>query len=147
MELPMLHDHSRNSTYDAVMAGKYSHIRLMEMGKNKLRDGSGVDGNDHLIVPPTQGDSMADGQLSRWLAPAVGNYSNINCRMELGKLPAPADQNTPCPECCSQGQWDSSGPQDNQTWHWTADEQWFGNTMVGFSAACLNFACVHYSTH
>jgi hypothetical protein len=82
MELPMLHDHSRNSTYDAVMAGKYSHIRLMEMGKNKLRDGSGVDGNDHLIVPPPQGDSMADGQLSRWLAPAVGNYSNINCRAQ-----------------------------------------------------------------
>ena len=48
MELPMLHDHSRNNSFDAVMAGKYSHIRLMEMGKNKLRDGSSADGNDHV---------------------------------------------------------------------------------------------------
>ena len=41
MELPMLHEHSRNSSYDAVLAGAYDHIRLFEMGKNKLRDGSG----------------------------------------------------------------------------------------------------------
>ena len=41
MELPMLHEHSRNSSYDAVLAGAYDHIRLFEMGKNKLRDDSG----------------------------------------------------------------------------------------------------------
>ena len=50
MELPMLHDHSRNNSFDRVMAGKYTHIRLMEMGKNKLRDGSSADGNDHVSL-------------------------------------------------------------------------------------------------
>jgi hypothetical protein len=54
MELPMLHDHSRNNSFDAVMAGKYSHIRLMEMGKNKLRDGSSADGNDHVSLSCTR---------------------------------------------------------------------------------------------
>jgi hypothetical protein len=152
------------------MAGKYASIRLMEMGKNKLRDGSGAEGNDHLIVPvrvqaailgvppivsssapadsrrqwaqPAAPDAgLVDGQTSRWLVPTVGNYSNINCRMEIGtyskeplcvcyncspkqediegvlvtyttqaftgvgKLPSPKDQNSPCLECCSLGQW------------------------------------------
>lgn len=114
------------------------------MGKNKLRGGSGAEGNDHLIVPPAGPNAgLVDGQMSRWLVPDVGNYSSINCRMEIGKLPSPKDQNSPCPECCSTGQWDStvnhSAP-NNQTWHWQADEQWFSNNIVGFSAACWNFA-------
>jgi hypothetical protein len=34
MELPMNHDTSRNSTYDAVGVGRYKNIRLFEMGQN-----------------------------------------------------------------------------------------------------------------
>ena len=51
MELPLLHEHSRNSSYDAVLAGAYDHIRLFEMGKNKLRDGSGKKTTLSLRLP------------------------------------------------------------------------------------------------
>ena len=47
MELPMLHEHGRNTSYDNVMAGRYSHIRLFEMGKNKLQDDSA---QSHYVI-------------------------------------------------------------------------------------------------
>ena len=48
---------------------------------------------------------LYDGELSKWNKPSVGNYSNINCRMGWGKVPTPKDQHTPCPACCSPGDW------------------------------------------
>ena len=84
MELPMLHDHSRNRTYDAVLAGRYGNIRMFEMGKNKLHDGSFAgSGNDHYVVPaaaqqPGQPASLTDGQTSGWV--------NVQTDQRLGWL-------------------------------------------------------------
>lgn len=105
----MLHDHSRNRTYDAVLAGKYDNIRLFEMGKNKLRDGSwAATGNDHFIIPPPPppgGGQLTDGDLSGWMLPSAGMYASASCRTGAG--PSPKDPHTPCPDCCCTGGWQS----------------------------------------
>ena len=94
-----------------------------------------------MIPPADPHAGMGDGQLSSWLLPDVGNYSNLACRSGRGALPTPTDQNTPCPECCSVGQWDSTNlPNGTQDWHWTPDEQWGGSTLFAFSSVCWSFA-------
>ena len=50
----------------------------------------------------------------------------------------PQDQHTPCPDCCSDGDWRQ--PQGSDKWQWNDNEQWHGNTIAGFSAACWTFA-------
>lgn len=104
MELPMNHDSSRNMTYDAVLAGRYSSIRLFEMGKNEQPDASNNNSNhDFYIVPPAQLDDwnpdLQDGVISGWQHPTAGRYADALCR--IGGGPAPKDPHTPCPDCCS----------------------------------------------
>ena len=108
----MIHAYGRNTSYDAVIAGRYDHIRLFEMGQNKLSDNSfqsaGLD--PFALAPATPSpNSLRDAQLSQWVYPLVGHYANLSCRMGLGPLPRPKDPHTPCPECCSQGEWNQVG--------------------------------------
>jgi hypothetical protein len=103
MELPMNHDHSRNQTYDAVLAGRYSNIRLMEMGQNQVLDGQAPNNDPWTISPSTATGDFHDAILSKWTLPTVGRYAEAACR--IGGGPRPKDQNTPCPECCSNGDW------------------------------------------
>jgi hypothetical protein len=141
MELPLIHDHYRNGTMDAVIGGRYSSIRMLEMGKNKLTDGQdAATGHDHFIVPPAPpGGGLTDGQMSAWVEPRVGAYEDVRCRLGLG--PVPEDPNTPCPECCSPGDWGvHNWPNKSTTYTYEPNEQWANNTLWSFSSVCFNFA-------
>jgi hypothetical protein len=141
MELPLIHDHYRNGTMDAVLRGKYSTIRMLEMGKNKLRDtDDATSGHDHYVVPPAPpGGILRDGQMSAWVEPRVGAYGSLKCRAGVG--PVPKDVHTPCPDCCSLGDWQSHNfPNKTTSWTYTPNEQWTNNTMWSFSSVCFNFA-------
>jgi sialate O-acetylesterase len=93
MELPMVHEHGRNASYHAVMAGRYSKVRLFEMGKNKLRDDSfATKAQDHFVIAPAAGrgqGNLQDGALSTWQLPSVGRFANYSCRQGLAGLPRP----------------------------------------------------------
>ena len=66
----MNHDTSRNATYEAVLAGRYSTIRMFEMGKNVQPDTSKT---DFFIIPPADTSmDLDDGTLSGWRLPSAG---------------------------------------------------------------------------
>ena len=137
----MLHDHYRNTTMDGVIAGKYKTIRLLEMGKNKLRDDAdAATGHDKYVVPPAQDQTaLRDGELSAWVEPRVGAYANLSCR--VGHGPVPKDPHTPCPDCCSLGSWDAHNwPNKSTTYTYEPTEQWTNNTLWSFSSVCFHFA-------
>ena len=111
------------------------------MGKNKLGDSEGLSsGHDHYIVPPASaGGILRDGKMSSWVEPRVGAYGDLKCRSGIG--PVPKDVHTPCPECCSLGDWESHDwPNKTTTYTYTPNEQWANNTMWSFSSVCFNFA-------
>ena len=127
---------------DAIIAGRHSSIRMLEMGKNKLADGeTAATGHDHFVVPPAPpGAGLADGQMSAWVAPRVGAYADLRCRTGADG-PVPKDPHTPCPECCSRGDWQvHNWPNKSTTYTWEPNEQWANNTLWSFSSVCFNFA-------
>ena len=130
----MNHDVSRNQSYEAVLAGRYSNIRMLEMGKNQRRDGGAYDYYTIPPPPPVSG-RLEDGTMSPWSLAAVGNYSSAVCRQGGG--PVPKDMHTPCPECCSTGTFQQSS---NGTWYWSPNDQWLGSTIDQFSAVAWHFA-------
>ena len=97
MWLPMNMDTSRNTTFDAVLSGKYNNIRMHSVPHNNQPDG-GWNGTDLDIMPPPPpwnpwgGDSGGG-----WLLPTVGSYGNKTCRDGLGDpTGCRGDPNTCC---------------------------------------------------
>ena len=124
MWLPMNMDTSRNTTYDAVLKGKYQNIRMHTMQHNNQPDG-GVGGTDLDIAPPpapwrSYGGDAAGG----WLLASVGSYANKTCRDGLG-----GQGNCQSPEGCTAC---TGYPNPNQDWLY--------NSINQFSAACWHFA-------
>lgn len=120
MWLPMNMDTSRNTTFDRVLEGKYSNIRMLSVPHNNQPDAP-VQGFDFDILPPPPAWNPFGGDAGGgWLLPSVGTYANRTCRAGLG---------THCPDpaqCCT------GYPQPN--------DDWLYNSINQFSAACWHFA-------
>ena len=82
------------------------------------------------MPPPGPAGQLRDAQLSSWVTPTAGRYADAVCR--AGGGPRPKDPNTPCPECCSEGEWTQEGAE----WSWAPNDAWHGSTLNEFSAAC-----------
>ena len=112
-------DTNRNQTFDAILNGKYSNIRMQTLPMNNQPDG-GYEGYDLYVSPgPPQRQYYGGYAGGGWLLPNVGAYANESCRNGTG-------QQGNCPECCT------PYPQP--------DDSWLYNTVDQFSAACWHFA-------
>ena len=77
-------DTSRNTTFDRVLEGKYSNIRMLSVPHNNQPDTS-VMGFDFDILPPPPAQNAYGGDAGGgWLLPSVGTYANATCRAGLG---------------------------------------------------------------
>mmetsp|Transcript_7340 Transcript_7340/g.21688 ORF Transcript_7340/g.21688 Transcript_7340/m.21688 type:complete len:747 (+) Transcript_7340:499-2739(+) len=114
MWLVMHFDTSRNATYDAILKGKYSNIRMWTMPMNNQPDG-GIPNYDLYISPPPPPYNTYGGfPVGGWMLPDVGTYANETCRN------GHTDQGcTPYPQ---------------------PDDTWCDNNVDQFSAACWHAA-------
>jgi hypothetical protein len=78
-------DTSRNTTFDAILRGKYTNIRMHTVAHNSQPDG-GYNGTDlDMIHPPDPWRPFGGDPAGGWLLPTVGTYANETCREGLGE--------------------------------------------------------------